>query len=140
MHSKFLCFPYSRKVLCPPLMTCLILRWQPCWFTCSGGTGNFSQYSLLNLCPESIWFRSGRLRSSAFIASGSRSPSPLNRVVSSARRYQTRKILASCKSDGGQDGSFNLGTYKPKSCTPIGARPVDSPPAACQNSDAATPH
>jgi len=48
---------------------------------------------LPNSCPESIWFPSGRLRSSTFIANGSRSRSPQKKLVTSARRYQSRKIL-----------------------------------------------
>jgi hypothetical protein len=68
---------------------------------------NFFQHSLLNSCPESIWFHSGRLRSPTFIANGSRSRLPQKKLVSSVRLYQSRRIIPSRKSDGGQDSGVN---------------------------------
>src|SRR5438132_6066221 len=62
MRFRFLYFPCLLKALCPPLMTCSMLQSQPSWFTCSGGTGNSCPHSLLNSCPESIWFPSGLWR------------------------------------------------------------------------------
>ena len=47
---------------------------------------DFCQHSLPNSCRESIWFRSGRLRSPTFIASGNRSRPPQKKLASSARR------------------------------------------------------
>src|SRR5437870_3147499 len=92
MLFKSLCFHCLPKVLCHLLMTCSILRLQPCWFACSAGTGNFYQDLLRNSCPESIWFHSGRLRSSTFIANGSRSRSPQKKLGNSTPRCQSRKI------------------------------------------------
>src|SRR5207245_6456065 len=100
MPFRFLCSRCLPKALCHLLMTCSILLSQPCWFISSGGTGNFCQHSLLNLCPESIWFPSGRLQSSTCIASGSRSRP--NKLRSSAQHYQSHKISHEC--ENGQDG------------------------------------
>ena len=51
MPCRFWCFPYLPKVLCRPLMTCSILRLQPCCFAYSAGKWNFCPAFLAELVP-----------------------------------------------------------------------------------------
>src|SRR5579872_1106430 len=85
--------PYFSKELCHLSTMCSTSPSLPCWSTCWDGTGSFCRPLSANSCPERIWFRSGRLPSPTFIASGSRLWLPAKRDANSARHYRHRKLL-----------------------------------------------